>query len=113
MKEPALSDEEVARSTAPTSPADTGSTTSAQGGHEPPQRDITDGGPDMVQFLAADGSRVPLDEVNQPYAAYLEELDDDALRGMLRDLILVRRVDSEGFALQRQGELGLWAQSLG
>jgi pyruvate dehydrogenase E1 component alpha subunit len=32
---------------------------------------------------------------------------------MLRDLILVRRVDSEGFALQRQGELGLWPSLLG
>ena len=39
MKEQALSDEEVARSTAPST-------------HEPPERDITDGGPDMVQFLA-------------------------------------------------------------
>nr|WP_131106711.1 MULTISPECIES: pyruvate dehydrogenase (acetyl-transferring) E1 component subunit alpha [unclassified Ornithinimicrobium] len=67
----------------------------------------------MVQFLAADGTRVPVTDVNSPYAAYLEELDEDALRGMLRDLILVRRVDSEGFALQRQGELGLWPSLLG
>ena len=83
------------------------------GSHEPPQRDITDGGPDMVQFLAADGTRVPVTDVNSPYAAYLEDLDAEALRGMLRDLILVRRVDAEGFALQRQGELGLWPSLLG
>ena len=93
--------------------AQVGEPTGAPQGHEPPQRDITDGGPDMVQFLAADGTRVPVDEVNQPYASYVDELDDEALRGMLRDLILVRRVDAEGFALQRQGELGLWPSLLG
>ncbi|SOC56846.1 pyruvate dehydrogenase (acetyl-transferring) E1 component subunit alpha [Ornithinimicrobium cerasi] len=95
--------------------ATVGSTVAApvRASHEPPERDITDGGPDMVQFLAADGTRVPLTEVNSPYAAYLDELEDEALRGLLRDLILVRRVDSEGFALQRQGELGLWPSLLG
>lgn len=102
-----MSDEEVARTPAP------GVTRSAAGNHEPPERDITDGGPDMVQFLAADGTRVPLTEVNSPYAVYLDDLGPDELRGMLRDLILIRRFDSEGFALQRQGELGLWPSLLG
>ncbi|PZU43619.1 MAG: pyruvate dehydrogenase (acetyl-transferring) E1 component subunit alpha [Arsenicicoccus sp.] len=74
---------------------------------------MTDGGPDMVQFLAADGSRVEVTPTTEPYAAYLEEIDHEELRGFLRDLILVRRVDSEGFALQRQGELGLWPSLLG
>ncbi|MFK5635267.1 pyruvate dehydrogenase (acetyl-transferring) E1 component subunit alpha [Ornithinimicrobium sp. LYQ103] len=106
-----MSDDGVARTAAPTStsgPAAPGWAT-----HEPPERDITDGGPDMVQFLAADGTRVPVTDTNSPYTAYLDELDADAMRGMLRDLILVRRVDSEGFALQRQGELGLWPSLLG
>lgn len=79
----------------------------------PPDRDITDGGPDMVQFLDAAGRRVESTEVNSPYASYLEDLDADALRGLHRDLVLVRRVDAEGFALQRQGELGLWPSLLG
>ena len=95
-----MSDEEVARSTAPST-------------HEPPERDITDGGPDMVQFLAADGTRVEPTEVSAPYLSFLDDVDDEAMRGMLRDLILVRRVDAEGFALQRQGELGLWPSLLG
>ena len=82
-------------------------------GHAPPERDITDGGPDMVQFLAADGTRLEVTPQTEPYAAYLDDLDDDDLRGLLRDLILVRRVDAEGFALQRQGELGLWPSLLG
>ena len=82
-------------------------------GHEPPERDITDGGPDMIQFLAADGTRLEVTPQTEPYASYLEDLDEDDLRGLLRDLILVRRVDAEGFALQRQGELGLWPSLLG
>jgi len=32
---------------------------------------------------------------------------------MYRDMVLVRRFDNEATSLQRQGELGLWAQSLG
>lgn len=35
------------------------------------------------------------------------------LRQMYRDMVLVRRLDVEATALQRQGELGLWAPSLG
>ena len=82
-------------------------------GHEPPERDITDGGPDMVQFLDSQGRRVPVTEVNSPYAQYVDELDGEAVKGLFRDMVLVRRVDAEGFALQRQGELGLWPSLLG
>jgi pyruvate dehydrogenase E1 component alpha subunit len=32
---------------------------------------------------------------------------------MYRDLVLVRRIDTEAIALQRQGELGIWASLLG
>jgi 2-oxoisovalerate dehydrogenase E1 component alpha subunit len=35
------------------------------------------------------------------------------IKGMYRDMVLVRRVDAEAIALQRQGELGLWASLLG
>ena len=37
----------------------------------------------------------------------------DELRSIYRDLVLVRRVDAEATALQRQGELGIWASLLG
>ncbi|HET8602031.1 MAG TPA: pyruvate dehydrogenase (acetyl-transferring) E1 component subunit alpha [Segeticoccus sp.] len=77
-----------------------------------PVRDVTDGGPDMVQFVSAEGERID-SEVSAPYAAYLADLDADGLRGLYRDLVLVRRVDTEGHALQRQGELGLWPSLLG
>ncbi len=35
------------------------------------------------------------------------------LRGFYRDMVLVRRIDTEATALQRHGELGIWAQLLG
>lgn len=37
----------------------------------------------------------------------------DQVRGFHRDLVLARRIDTEAFALQRHGELGLWAPMLG
>jgi pyruvate dehydrogenase E1 component alpha subunit len=41
-------------------------------------------------------------------------LDDGAdIKAMYRDMLLVRRVDTEAIALQRHGELGLWASLLG
>lgn len=81
--------------------------------HEPPVRDVTDGGPEMVQFLDDQGNRVPITGANEAYSSYIDAISDDELRGLLRDLILVRRFDAEGFALQRQGELGLWPSLLG
>ncbi len=69
----------------------------------------TDGGPDLVQLLTADGERVEHPEYS-PYVAHLQAED---LRALYRDLVLVRRVDAEATALQRQGELGIWASLLG
>ena len=68
-----------------------------------------DGGPDLVQLLSPDGERVEHAEFT-PYTAHL---DAEHLRGFYRDLVLVRRVDAEATALQRQGELGIWASLLG
>ncbi len=70
---------------------------------------VQDGGPEMVQLLTPEGQRVP----NADYDAVLESLTDDDLRGFYRDLVLIRRVDAEATALQRQGELGIWASLLG
>jgi len=68
---------------------------------------LTDSG--LVQLLTPAGGRVEHPE----YSPRIAHLDADALRGMYRDMVLVRRFDNEATALQRQGELGLWAQSLG
>ncbi|TQS39973.1 pyruvate dehydrogenase (acetyl-transferring) E1 component subunit alpha [Cryptosporangium phraense] len=60
----------------------------------------------FVQLLTPEGERVHDTD-------YDVELSDDEYRGFFRDLVLVRRVDAEATALQRQGQLGLWASLLG
>src|SRR3712207_2724588 len=62
--------------------------------------------PDLVQLLTPEGERVVHPE-------YSIDVSDDELRGLYRDLALVRRWDVEATALQRQGELGIWASLLG
>ena len=62
--------------------------------------------PDLVQLLTPEGERVEHPE-------YSLDVSDDELRGLYRDLALVRRWDVEATALQRQGELGIWASLLG
>jgi len=72
---------------------------------------IGDGGPELVQLLTPEGERVEhAASANTEYAC---DLDLETLRGFYRDLVLVRRVDTEATALQRQGELGIWASLLG
>jgi 2-oxoisovalerate dehydrogenase E1 component alpha subunit len=73
---------------------------------------IGDGGAELVQLLTPEGERV--DHIGHPeYSAYIDDLSDDDLRGFYRDQVLIRRVDAEATALQRQGELGIWASLLG
>ncbi|MEJ3403384.1 pyruvate dehydrogenase (acetyl-transferring) E1 component subunit alpha [Rathayibacter sp. YIM 133350] len=64
---------------------------------------------DLLQLLAPDGRRAP-----QPaWDARVADLDGAALRGLYEDMVLVRRIDTEATALQRQGQLGLWPPVLG
>jgi len=74
-----------------------------------PVPEVGDGGPEMVQLLTPEGQRVE----NTEYDHYVADLTDEDLRGFYRDLVLIRRVDAEATALQRQGELGIWASLLG
>jgi 2-oxoisovalerate dehydrogenase E1 component alpha subunit len=62
--------------------------------------------PDLIQLLTPEGERVE-------HPDYPLEISDEELRGLYRDLVLVRRWDVEATALQRQGELGIWASLLG
>ncbi len=64
---------------------------------------------ELVQLLTPEGERVP----HPLYDAYLRDVDAAALCDLYRDLVLVRRIDVEATALQRQGELGIWASLLG
>jgi 2-oxoisovalerate dehydrogenase E1 component alpha subunit len=66
--------------------------------------DVPAGG--YVQLLTPEGERVD-------HPAYSVGFTDAEYRDIYRDLVIVRRLDAEGLALQRQGELGLWAGLLG
>ncbi len=61
---------------------------------------------DHVQLLTPEGQRI-----EDPGYAFAG--DDATITGYLRDMVLTRRIDTEATALQRQGELGLWASCLG
>src|SRR2546423_3891878 len=63
-------------------------------------------GPELVQLLTPEGELVA-------HPDYSIDLTDDEYRDLYRDLVMVRRIDTEATALQRQGELGLWASLLG
>ncbi|HEX7996610.1 MAG TPA: pyruvate dehydrogenase (acetyl-transferring) E1 component subunit alpha [Streptosporangiaceae bacterium] len=62
--------------------------------------------PELVQLLTPEGERVE-------HPDYPLELTADEIKSLYRDLVLVRRIDFEAIALQRQGELGIWASLLG
>jgi pyruvate dehydrogenase E1 component alpha subunit len=60
----------------------------------------------LVQLLTPEGERVH-------HPDYDVDLSDEDYRSFYRDLVLTRRFDVEATALQRQGELGIWAAALG
>ncbi len=62
-----------------------------------------------VQLIQPDGRRVHSPE----FSALVADIGPRHLREMYRDLVVVRRLDTEATALQRQGELGLWAPLTG
>src|SRR5579859_6965141 len=74
-----------------------------------------DGSP--IQLLSPDGERHP----NERFDRYLADVDghvagaDGAaiLTQLYEDMVVARRIDAEGTALQRQGQLGLWPPFVG
>jgi pyruvate dehydrogenase E1 component alpha subunit len=63
----------------------------------------------VARLLNPDGERVADPELDR----WVEDVDANALQNLYRDMVLVRRIDQEGVALQRQGQLGLWPPCLG
>lgn len=59
-----------------------------------------------VQLLTPEGELVSHD-------TYSLELTNAQYKMLYREMVFVRRLDQEATALQRQGQLGLWASSLG
>jgi 2-oxoisovalerate dehydrogenase E1 component alpha subunit len=61
---------------------------------------------ELVQLLSPEGERLE-------HPDYPLEITGEQVKGLFRDMSLARRLDTEAMALQRQGELGLWAPLLG
>jgi len=69
-----------------------------------------DGGPELIQLLTPEGERVE----HPDFSFDVGDADEaEVIRGFYRDMVLTRRIDTEATALQRHGELGIWAQLLG
>ena len=61
---------------------------------------------DLVELLSPEG-------VLTQHPDYPIEVTADLLKGLYRDMVLVRRIDREANALQRQGQLSIWVPLLG
>lgn len=66
-----------------------------------------DGSP--LQLLSPDGTRRP----HERYDRLVADLDPESLVGLYEDMVVARRIDAEGTALQRQGQVALWPPFLG
>jgi len=82
----------------------------ADGAVAAPEPDSLDGQTDsraeLIQLLTPEGERAD-------HPDYPLDLTTDEIKALYRDLVIVRRIDTEAIALQRQGELGIWASLLG
>lgn len=74
-----------------------------------PTADLATDIDDVARLLNPDGERVADPDLDP----WVEDISVDTLRGLYRDMVIVRRIDTEGIALQRQGQVGLWAPCQG
>jgi 2-oxoisovalerate dehydrogenase E1 component alpha subunit len=66
----------------------------------------------FVQLLTPDGEHLG-SVTTADGTTYSVDFTVEEYQGLYRDLVTVRRLDAEATALQRQGELGIWASLLG
>jgi pyruvate dehydrogenase E1 component alpha subunit len=63
----------------------------------------------FVQLVTPAGER----RADAEFDPWVADVDTAALGRLYRDMAIVRRIDTEATALQRQGELGLWPPLMG
>jgi 2-oxoisovalerate dehydrogenase E1 component alpha subunit len=85
---------------------ESGAATTAAPALDQPAPDTPDQAGEFIQLLTPEGERID-------HPDYPLDLSADEIRGMYRDLVLVRTIDTVAISLQRQGELGIWASLLG
>ena len=66
-------------------------------------------GGDLVQLITPAGERISHPE----FDPWLQDVSDEQLGSLYEDMVVIRRIDAEATALQRQGELALWPPLLG
>ncbi|WP_374200337.1 pyruvate dehydrogenase (acetyl-transferring) E1 component subunit alpha [Arthrobacter sp. M4] len=66
-------------------------------------------GGNLVQLISPEGERVHRPE----FDVWIKDLGDEQLLALYEDMVVIRRIDKEATALQRQGELALWPPLLG
>ncbi|GAA3071385.1 pyruvate dehydrogenase (acetyl-transferring) E1 component subunit alpha [Streptosporangium carneum] len=66
-----------------------------------PRGTVAESPPGLVQLLTPAGERVE-------HPDYEIDLTAEEIKGLYRDLVIVRRLDTEALALTRQGELAVW-----
>nr|WP_235565245.1 pyruvate dehydrogenase (acetyl-transferring) E1 component subunit alpha [Arthrobacter sp. Soil764] len=66
-------------------------------------------GPDLLQLITPAGERISHPE----FDFWVRDITDDQLCSLFEDMTVIRRIDVEATALQRQGELALWPPLLG
>jgi 2-oxoisovalerate dehydrogenase E1 component alpha subunit len=64
---------------------------------------------ELLSLITEEGRRIP-NEILDPWVA---DVDTGQLADLYRDMVVIRRIDAEATALQRQGELALWPPLLG
>lgn len=67
------------------------------------------GDEDFVQLVSADGER----RSSPNFDPWVADVTETQLFDLYEDMVVIRRIDVEATALQRQGELGLWPPLLG
>jgi len=94
-------------------PSDSEDVAQGAGGAEAPSPDqvarglrATSEGADLIQLLSPEG-------VLSPHPDFPLDVTAEMMRGLYRDMVLVRRFDREGNSLQRQGQLSIWVPLLG
>jgi 2-oxoisovalerate dehydrogenase E1 component alpha subunit len=63
----------------------------------------------LIQLITPAGERISHPEYDQ----WVQDVTDEQLCSLYEDMAVVRRIDVEATALQRQGELALWPPLLG
>ncbi|MDE8586772.1 pyruvate dehydrogenase (acetyl-transferring) E1 component subunit alpha [Arthrobacter sp. NQ4] len=66
-------------------------------------------GPEFLQLITPAGERISHPE----FDFWVRDVTDDQLCSLFEDMTVIRRIDVEATALQRQGELALWPPLLG